>query len=194
MQKTIFLLVVGGPYAGVRRAHQLFCNCYTEEVLLAECVRTRLLQRRGNLLPEANDHGWQSEFIKAHEDIYCRVARQARESKAQAAVFIGSPLDELMYMPGGFSQYRALHDIDVERIYQRYDCVMYLPTSALIDEEAFETLSNGRLSAEEAINRDAMLREAWEGHHTFSCLYDDPDKNLERICRYVEAVIYNRPS
>jgi CYTH domain-containing protein/predicted ATPase len=170
------IVITGGPCAGKSTVIAMLQQEYGDKLVVVPEAATMLLGSGfpvpGKDLP--NSPQWQLSFQSAVSALQIQLeasyALVAERQEAQLMVCDRGLLDGLAYMQEGFDRVLAAHDLDVERVYARYDQVIHLESVATCLPHLFDKAGNEQRyeSLEEAQALELRTREAWKGHAAWS--------------------------
>jgi CYTH domain-containing protein/predicted ATPase len=168
------IVITGGPLAGKSTLIEYLEGAYESKCRFMKEVATMLLSS-GYPKP-----GGDVQFSDEWLDYVNRVIlptqlnmenghlHAAAENHKRAMVFDRGLLDPAAYIPGGTQVLHDKYGLDVQLALDRYTMVIHLQSLACISKDEYNRLCGTNPSrydtAEQAIERDQALVEAWSGH------------------------------
>ena len=195
------IVITGGPLAGKSTLIEYLEGAYDSKCRFMKEVATMLLSS-GYPKP-----GGDVEFSPEWLDYVNKVIiptqlsmenghlHAACENRKRAIVFDRGLLDPCAYIPGGRDVLQDKYGLDIQGTMDRYTMVIHLQSLACISTSEYDRLCSTNPSrydtAEQAIERDAALVEAWKDHPNWHFISAEGgiDSVLEQAIRLISPIL-----
>ena len=177
-QKPKRIVLTGGPCAGKTIFLKEAGKTYGHRVILVPEASTLLLS--GNIPPPMGHADWpkslvpggtwrrafQTQILATQKHLEASLYTLAIEVGAKVMICDRGILDGAAYWPEGLTDFARHFELDLAKVYNRYDLVIHLESVVVCNQEDFGRNNNPTRfeDSAEALMREQLSREVWAGH------------------------------
>jgi adenylate cyclase len=196
------IVVTGGPLGGKSYTLNFLQNTYGHKARFMSEVASMLLAS-GYPQP-GRDLEYSEKWLDYINRVIIPTQKSMEEGHLHAAELSGAHamffdrglLDPAAYMAGGRTVLQDRYGLNIEEVMDRYTMVIHLESIACKDKHLYDELCGTNPSrydtADQAIERDMALREAWAGHPNWVFIESNgvmDDGILARVLAVVSPIL-----